>query len=167
MHGLEANIVVMEISWCFRVTDSCTGTNHERWLNSRKAKIFYTGKWIKKKKFHRSPVEKSKHSEDFNLRPAYFSEYFLFILSHNNISQHTQKFSRTSANGCMNGCWHQHLEYMRTMLSEKQTLLMIGILRKRDVAYSSTWSHMIERTTKIVHFQSIKSVRFLWQQTSL
>ena len=33
-----------------------------------------------------------------NLRPAYFSVYFLSILPHKNLSQQTQEFSRTSAN---------------------------------------------------------------------
>ena len=129
-------------------------------------------------------MEKSIQSGDFNLRLAYFSVYFCSIyFSHINISQQTQKFSRTSENGCTNGCWHRHLDCMRIMQSDKQTSFLIGNLRKRDdptevwkchvhffnqsnsvVANSSTWSHMVERRTKIVHFQSIKSVRFLWQR---
>ena len=76
--------------------------------------------------------------------------------------------------------WHQHLDFMRTMLSEKQRLFLIGFLRKPDdptevwmcnvnfanqlnsvVASSLTWSHMVERRTKKVYFQSRKSVRFV------
>ena len=127
-------------------------------------------------------MEKSIQSRDFNLRLVYFSEYFCSIyFSHINISQQTQKFSRTSENGCTNGCWHRHLDFMRTMQSDKQTSFLIGNLRKRDdptevwkchvhffnqsisvVANSSTWSHMVERKTKTAYFQSIKSERFLW-----
>ena len=80
MHGLEASLI------------------------PEKSKYSTLGMGGKKKILKKAQWKSLNTPKTLMFAPPTFQNTFLFILSHNKISQQMQKFSRTSVNACMNGC---------------------------------------------------------------